>query len=215
MRPMTITLSALATCLIGVACAEDSASTSTDTTVQEDTVIVDAAGTDSAGVADAMLSDTASDDAASVDAGGDDVQPQDVAVVDTMPGDIAAADTVVAEDMGGLEPISFSQVFNEILVPKGCTGGYCHAGHAGGLLMDNLETAYENLVNKETSTETPCEATMRVVPGDPDASMFWVRVRPEADDCLTPEQKMPPFGDGLTDDELKLIHDWILTGANP
>ena len=136
MRPMTITLSALATCLIGVACAEDSASTSTDTTVQDVTVVVDAAVTDSAGVADATLSDTAS-----VDAGGDDVQPQDVAMVDTMPGDIAAVDTVVAEDTGGLEPISFSQVFNEILVPKGCTGGYCHAGHAGGLLMDNLETA--------------------------------------------------------------------------
>ena len=81
--------------------------------------------------------------------------------------------------------------------------------------MDNVETAYENLVNKETSTETACGVTMRVVPGDPDASMLWVRVRPDVDDCLTADQKMPPFGEGLSDEDLKLIHDWILTGANP
>ena len=154
-------------------------------------------------------------DTVAQDAGVADTAVEDTSVEDVATNDAGVSDVALPEDVGGLDPISFAQVFDEILAPKGCTGGYCHAGHAGGLLMDNVETAYENLVNKETSTETACGVTMRVVPGDPDASMLWVRVRPEVDDCLTAEQKMPPFGEGLSDEDLKLIHDWILTGANP
>ena len=145
---------------------------------------------------DAVLTDASLSDAAFMDAEALDMGPDD--------GDGATA------------PISFARVFNEVLQPKGCTAGYCHAGHAGGLLMDSMETAYANLVTQDSSTDTPCDVSVRVVPGDPDASMLWVRVRPAADDCLTPEQKMPPLGgEGLTDAQLSLIHDWILSGANP
>ena len=162
------------------------------------------------------LTDIHAQDATAVDSlvedgGAEDATPTDIADFDAVKPDVAPL-----ADAHGLEPISFAKVFDEILVPKGCTGGYCHAGHAGGLLMDTMETAYENLINQAVSTETPCQATVRVVPGEPASSMLWVRVAPDAEDCLTEPQKMPPFDDkGLSGDELQLIHDWILTGANP
>ena len=138
-------------------------------------------------------------------------EPEDTTTPE--PEDTAAADP---EDIEGGEAVSFQTVFNEILDPMGCTAGYCHAGHAGGMLMDSLESAYDNLVNVEVSTPTECGVTMRVVPGDPEASMLWIRVRPSEDDCLTEDQKMPPFGgEGLTQAQLDLIYAWIATGANP
>ena len=118
-------------------------------------------------------------------------------------------------DAGSVDPVSFATVFRDVLEPKGCTAGYCHAGHAGGLLMDNMESAYQNLVNVENTTMTTCAATVRVVPGTVAASVLWIRIFPEADDCLTDDQKMPPFGEGLTETEINLIRDWIITGANP
>ena len=112
--------------------------------------------------------------------------------------------------------MSFATVFNEILEPMGCTAGYCHAGHAGGMLMNSLEQAYDNIVNVEVTTPTDCDVTMRVVPGDPEASMFWIRVRPVEDDCLGADQKMPPFTEEtLSQEHLDLIYNWIATGANP
>lgn len=169
-----------------------------------DVEVEDAAADDTAGSApapsDAEASDTAADDTSGDDASSVDAQEQDAGP---------------SEDAAMGDPVSFATVFNEVLEPMGCTAGYCHAGHAGGMLMDSLESAYDNLVNVETSTDTNCDVTMRVVPGDPDASMLWVRVRPQEDDCLTADQKMPPFSEtGLTDAQLDLIHDWIATGAN-
>ena len=151
------------------------------------------------------------------DAGGTpDPTPEDVWAMDTWTEPDAAPDVAGPEDTAGGDVVSFATVFSEILKPMGCTAGYCHAGHAGGMLMDSLESAYQNLVNVEASTPTDCDATMRVVPGDPDASMLWIRVRAQEDDCLTADQKMPPFGDeGLSEEHLALIYDWILTGANP
>ena len=171
-------------------------------------------GSDAGGV-DMGTTDTAPDTPGTPDAGDvEDTGSMDAGGADTPSADVGT-DQGAPQDTGQ-EVVSFVQVFDEILAPRGCTAGYCHAGHAGGLLMDSPETAYENLVNQDNSTETTCEATVRVVPGDPDASMLWVRVRPAEEECLTQDQKMPPFGnDGLTEDELALIRDWILTGANP
>ena len=183
----------------------------------EDTAVDEPDG-DSPASADVEAEDTAGDDTA-----GDDPTPADAEATDTAaPGDDASSvapeeqDAGPSEDAATGDPVSFATVFNEVLEPLGCTAGYCHAGHAGGMLMDSLESAYENLVNVEVSTDTNCDVTMRVVPGDPDASMLWIRVRPQEDDCLTADQKMPPFSEtGLTDAQLDLIHDWIATGANP
>jgi hypothetical protein len=214
MRPIDFVLYSVVASLVLAGCG-DSGTPATDTpatpdTAQADVTQVDTASPD-AGTLDVGMPDSGAADAGADDAGVDDTMPSDAGMQDTGMPDVA-----MPEDTGGIEPVSFTTVFNEVLSPKGCTGGYCHAGHAGGLLMDSMETAYENLINKEASTPTDCEATIRVVPGDPAASMLWIRVRPDVDDCLTAEQKMPPFGDdALSDEERQLIYDWILTGANP
>jgi hypothetical protein len=165
---------------------------------------------------DTAVEDTPGGDPPSADAEALDTAVDDVAGGDPPAADAEGQDAGPTEDVTASDPVSFATVFNEVLEPMGCTAGYCHAGHAGGMLMDSLESAYDNLVNVEASTPTDCDATMRVVPGDPDASMLWIRVRPQADDCLDADQKMPLFGvEALTDEQLDLIHDWILTGANP
>jgi hypothetical protein len=210
MRPISFALCVVVASLIVMGCGGDSGTPATDTNTTQD------AGQNDVAQVDTGTADTGTEDAGMVDSGAVDAAPADAAPADAASADAGMPDAGMPVDAGGIEPVSFTTVFNEVLNPKGCTGGYCHAGHAGGLLMDSIESAYDNLVNKESSTPTDCEATMRVVPGDPDASMLWIRVRPNADDCLTPEQKMPAFGEeGLSAEELKLIHDWILTGANP
>ena len=114
------------------------------------------------------------------------------------------------EDAEVGEVVSFAALYSEVLEGQGCTNG-CHGGDAGGLALYSAEVAYENLVN--TPAETPgCEVTMRVVPGDPEASMLWVRVRALDDDCMP---KMPPGSEGLTQEDADHIYDWIATGANP
>ena len=215
MRPLYLALCVVVVSLFVTGCGNDTGTPATDINTTQDSGSPDVASADT-GVSDTPADDTSMADTGAVDTGMADTAPSDVGVPDAGMPDTGMPDAGMPEDTGGIEPISFATVFNEVLNPKGCTGGYCHAGHAGGLLMDSMESAYENLLNKETSTETPCASTMRVVPGDPDASMLWIRVRPDVDDCLTADQKMPPFGDqGLSDEHLKLIHDWILTGANP
>lgn len=214
MRPISFALCVVVASLIVMGCGGDSGTPATDTNTTQDAGQNDVAQVDT-GTPDTGTEDAGMVDSGAVDAGPADAAPADAGPADATPADAGMPDAGMPVDAGGIEPVSFATVFNEVLSPKGCTGGYCHAGHAGGMLMDSLETAYENLVNKEASTPTDCEATMRVVPGNPDASILWIRVRPDADDCLTAEQKMPPSGDGLSDAERKLIHDWILTGANP
>ena len=95
-----------------------------------------------------------------------DVEVMDATMVDAL--DVGVMDATVVDmetsvDGGSIEPVSFAMVFTSVLEPKGCTAGYCHAGHAGGLLMDTMDTAYENLVNVENSTMTMCDETIRVV----------------------------------------------------
>ena len=113
------------------------------------------------------------------------------------------------------DAISFATVYKDVLEPQGCTAGYCHAGESGGLLMNNMETAYKNLIKIKNATPSPCEALLRVVPGSPEDSMLWIRVRQQSDDCVPEEKKMPIGSNGLDAADAQLIYDWIATGANP
>jgi len=173
------------------------------------TEIIDA-GLEEAGAEDLGIGSPGTSDTGVLDIGMEDADVTDFGVRDAR-----VVEMDMSVDGGPMEPISFATVFTSVLEPKGCTAGYCHAGHAGGLLMDNMESAYENLVNVENSTMTMCDQAVRVVPGEPESSVLWLRVHPESDDCLTEDQKMPPFDEGLTEEEKQLIYDWILTGANP
>jgi hypothetical protein len=106
---------------------------------------------------------------------------------------------------------------HELLVAQGCTAGYCHGAGAAGLTMTDAATSYAALVDVD-ATMAVCGLTKRVVPGDPDQSILWLRVRPAALDGGMPcAVKMPNDGtdNGLPEAEAQLVYDWIAGGALP
>lgn len=135
----------------------------------------------------------------------------------------SAEETGVAESSGGAEEagteetgagaVSFTEVYEQVIMPNGCTAGYCHGGGAGGLTMTDEATAYANLVDMVATTPV-CGQGMRVVPGSLDESIVWYRVRPAALDDGNPcAPKMPQGSMGLTEPEAQLVDDWIAGGA--
>lgn len=80
----------------------------------------------------------------------------------------------------------------------------CHPT-MGGLDLGATE-AYNNLVNVTTTGYAP---QMRIVPGDPGASVLWHKVSGSPSYGLT----MPPNGTTLSATDLQLIHDWIEQGS--
>lgn len=115
-------------------------------------------------------------------------------------------------DTGAAVP-SFTEVYETVLVGQGCTAGYCHGGMAGGLELTDEATSYANLV-EVAATMAVCELTERVVPGAPEQSILWMRVRPAAEDMgMACAPKMPQGSMGLPDAEAKLVNDWIAGGA--
>lgn len=109
--------------------------------------------------------------------------------------------------------VSFTEIYESILVPKGCIAGYCHGGMAGGLEMTDEATAYANLVEVDAIAAV-CGLSVRVVPGAPEESILWRRVRPaalDAGDMCAP--KMPKDSMGLEDPDAQLVYDWIAAGA--
>ncbi len=121
------------------------------------------------------------------------------------------ADTGTAET--GPVEVSFTDVFEQVIMPNGCNAGYCHGGGAGGLDMTDEATTYANLV-EVGATMALCEQTMRVVPGSLDESIMWYRVRPAAMDMGMPcAPKMPQGSMGLSEEQAQLVSDWIVGGA--
>lgn len=110
--------------------------------------------------------------------------------------------------------VSFTEVYEQVLLANGCNAGYCHGGGAGGLEMTDEATSYANLV-EVTATAAACGQSVRVVPGSLEASILWYRVRPAAQDDggMACAPKMPQGSMGLPDDQAKLVSDWISGGA--
>ncbi len=114
----------------------------------------------------------------------------------------------------GVEGPSFTDIYEQIILPNGCNAGYCHGGGAGGLLMTDEATSYANLVEVDAAAPM-CAVTVRVVPGAPDESVLWYRARPMAlDGGMEPcAPKMPEGSTGLSDADGQLLLDWIEGGA--
>lgn len=114
----------------------------------------------------------------------------------------------------GVEGPSFTDIYEQIILPNGCNAGYCHGGGAGGLLMTDEATSYANLVEVD-ATAPMCAVTVRVVPGAPDESVLWYRARPMTlDGGMEPcAPKMPEGSTGLSDADGQLLLDWIEGGA--
>lgn len=106
----------------------------------------------------------------------------------------------------------FADVF-AVLMNNGCTSGYCHGAAAGGLALTDAKASYASLVDAP-ATMASCGQSVRVVPGDPDASVLWLRVRPAALDQGMPcGAKMPQGSMGLGDADAAVIEAWIAGGA--
>ncbi|MFT3770390.1 MAG: hypothetical protein QM820_33600 [Minicystis sp.] len=107
----------------------------------------------------------------------------------------------------GLESPSFAEVYAKIIEPGGCASDYCH-GH-GDLVLHDQATAYASLVGKAT-TQEGCGGAVRVVPGAPEGSVFYLKLSEEKPACGS---RMPigkePFGEA----ELSLVRAWIAGGA--
>ena len=76
----------------------------------------------------------------------------------------------------------------------------------------DVDTVHDNMVNKVATTPA-CGLTMLVVPGKPEESILWHRVKPLEDGETPCAPKMPAGSDGLSAEQAQLVYDWILSGA--
>jgi hypothetical protein len=106
-------------------------------------------------------------------------------------------------------PATFARVYDEVLVPTGCTTGTCHGSGAGHLVLTTADISYERLVNVPPFDMT-CGTPLRVLPGDPDQSRLWRKVAPGIEVCGA---KMPKGRPALTDTQAELVKRWIAAGA--
>ena len=177
----------------------------------------DTGGTDT-GASD--VAGDASEDTAP-DVGVDDVAA-DVGADATDAGSADVPDDSGMEDAGledtgadAAPTMDWDEIF-AALDMNGCSGGYCHGGGAGGLSFSDADTAYTALVGTAVQgTEAACGATERIVPGDAEASGFYIRLRPTSQDSTDcgPE-KMPPGSSGIDAELADALAAWINAGAN-
>lgn len=133
-----------------------------------------------------------------------------------------------ASGMGGMggtpnDAPTFTRVWNEVLVAKGCNGEFCHGSGTGTLSMDSQHDAYLSLVGVG-ATGPACGPTgqLRVSPGQPDASLLLLKMSSMTPAC----GDMMPIGARLdtaclspspavcnTTPELDLVRAWIAAGA--
>jgi hypothetical protein len=114
------------------------------------------------------------------------------------------------QELGPVGSVSFARIFDEVLVPNGCTGGYCHGGGAGGLWMSSEEVAHRNLTAVRAAG-AGCGGVPRVQPGEVESSLLWAKVAPGVPAPCG--NKMPPSRGGLSAGSLQLIEAWIRAGA--
>ena len=95
---------------------------------------------------------------------------------------------------------------------KSCSNSACHgkgASPSGNLSVVDLETAYGNLVNKESGEKKKDGTTMlRVVPGKPDESLLYLAVSKGYGNT-----KQMPLGIALEPYQIEAIRGWIAAGA--
>jgi hypothetical protein len=111
---------------------------------------------------------------------------------------------------GPVEAVTFAEVFEQVLVPNGCTNGYCHGSGAGSLWLSDADGAYRALVGAPPAGPG-CEAVARVAPGDLAGSLLWGKVAPDlAAPCGI---KMPPARGALSPAATAIVEAWIRGGA--
>jgi hypothetical protein len=127
-------------------------------------------------------------------------------------------------------PNSFTRVYTEIIKPTsgaGCSTVYCHYNYVGikysALDMSSQVFAYWSLVGTPCMGASCAANGTRVVPGQPEASIMYLKVSEPTPPCGS---QMPAdvqtmlldgyskfSGNALSADQQQLIHDWIQEGA--
>jgi hypothetical protein len=111
-------------------------------------------------------------------------------------------------------PGTWSQVYSQVIAVR-CAP--CHTTPAGpGIQLGHLNmtsqtAAYSNLVNVATAGSACAGVGTRIVPGQPDSSILYLKV--SLDDPSPCGLKMPAAGGPLSQDEVNLIESWINAGA--
>ena len=107
------------------------------------------------------------------------------------------------------DPITFKNQIFPIIQSRSCAS--CHTGFGApmGLRLDNLETAFNALM--QNSQQKP--GVKRVQPNDPSpsSSYFVAKIIEEGD--FRSGGRMPANGNWLSADEILLIQNWIRSGA--
>lgn len=123
-------------------------------------------------------------------------------------------------------PNSFTAVYRTTIAQT-CANDYCHENGVGirysALDMSSQVYAYWNLVGQPCMGPSCSEMGTRVIPGQPDQSMLYLKVSQTSPPCgsqmpadpmtLTASGTSVFSGTALPDDQQQLIHDWILDGA--
>lgn len=104
-------------------------------------------------------------------------------------------------DSGGGGETDYTYAAITAQIGPQCSG--CHS--SGGTALPQLGEDPGNLINQKSNYYS---GKTLVVPGDPEASLLYQKVRGSMGDGHG--DVMPPYGDGLTTDELTLIYGWIL-----
>lgn len=129
---------------------------------------------------------------------------------------------------GGEEPAppapplgpTFAHVLQDAITTKRCGAPLCHSTVAGGFKLGPKDQLYSQLVDQPASgakcrpgavdggVDGGTETHIRVVPGDPEASLLFLKVdhRPPCGDAM-------PVSGTLPQEQVTLIHDWIEAGA--
>jgi hypothetical protein len=127
--------------------------------------------------------------------------------------DASSSTTAIDTSETGAAAPTFSEIHATIFAAKGCLSTYCHGGMAHDPELLDEATAYANLVGVAAS-QASCGASVRVVPGAPEESVLWLRVRPAAlEDGEACGAKMPLGSSGLEDADARRIYNWIAAGA--
>jgi hypothetical protein len=102
----------------------------------------------------------------------------------------------------------WAKLHEEVFVPNGCTNSFCHG--VGGELNLSLDLGYDELVDVPAKGEMCKNKTtkLRVMPGDPDASLLIDKV--VAPSC---GERMPIGMAKLSDEDVQKLRDWISDGA--
>lgn len=110
-------------------------------------------------------------------------------------------------------PVTFTEIQQTMFTPR-CAMPGCHdAASKMGNLDLTAGSSYAQLVNVPPNIPSAAQAgLLRVSPGSPDTSFLMIKLQgpPPVEGS-----RMPLTGAPLSTDQIALIRDWILQGANP